>query len=336
MSIRLMFIHGAMLAVALSLFACAPTATSSKSDNALQRSASSPDGTAHTVAFDTATLEEMQRELATAESTVTTVEEVDASSYGVVGDGVTDNSVAFRRLLAGGNRTIHVRAGDYLTDSLHIEANTVLALEPGVILRDLGTLAAKERLLNIRSTHHVRIIGWGAQLLADRTHYTTGEQRHGVLIIGSDHVTIEGLESSGHGGDGFYIGGPTGAPSTDIVLRGCKAGNNRRQGLSITSARRVHVVDCEFTDTNGTAPEFGIDLEPNYPTDLLDDINFLRVATVGNRGGGIAVFLHNFDATSAHAVINIAEHRSASEFPVLRTEVEPGTAATIRYRRADE
>lgn len=336
MSIRLVFVPGAMLAIVSILFGCAPGATSSKGESAREQSSSAPGGTDHTVPIDTAALEEMQRELAAAEVTITTAEEIDASSYGAVGDGATDNSAVFRRLLAGGNRTVHVQAGIYLTGSLDFEANTVLALQPGVVLRDLGNLGPKERLLNIRSTHHVRIIGWGAQLLADRATYTTGEQRHGVLIFGSDHVTIEGLESSGHGGDGFYIGGPTGAPSTDIVLRGCKADNNRRQGLSITSARRVYIVDCEFADTHGTAPEFGIDLEPNYPTDMLDDINFLQVETRANRGGGIAAYLHNLDATSAPAVINVAEHRSESESPVLLTSVNPGTAVTIRYSGADE
>jgi hypothetical protein len=290
---------------------------------------------AGTIPIDAASLAELQDELAAADFTVTTAEEVDASSYGVVGDGTTDNSAALRRLLAGGNRTIHVRAGDYVTGSLFVEPNTVLMLEPGVILRDSGNLGPKERLLNVRSTHHVKIVGWGARLVAERANYTTGEQRHGVLIFGSQHVMIEGLESSGHGGDGFYIGGPTGAPSTDVVLRGCKAGNNRRQGLSITSARRIYVVDCEFADTNGTAPEFGIDLEPNYPTDLLDDINFLRVETLGNRGGGIAIYLHMLDATSAPTVITIAEHRSASEAPAIRMTVGAGAQVTARYGRAN-
>lgn len=336
MSIRLLFVPSAMLAMASILFACSPATTNPERDGVRQQSSSARYGTADTIAMDAATLEEMQRKLAPAEVTIATAEEIEASSYGAVGDGVTDNTAVFRRLLAGGNRTIHVRAGDYLTGSLNIEANTELLLEPGVVLRDLGNLQPSERLLNIRSTHDVRIVGWGAQLLADRTNYTTGEQRHGVLIFGSDHVTIEGLESSGHGGDGFYIGGPPGDPSTDIVLRGCKAGNNRRQGLSITSARRVYVADCEFAETNGTAPEFGIDLEPNYPTDLLDDINFLRVATHNNRGGGIALYLHKLDVTSAPAVINIAEHRSASESPVLLTSVSPGTAVIIRYDGVDE
>lgn len=307
MSIRFLLVRGAMLVIASTLFACSAGTTSSKRESALQQSSSASDGTAHTIAVDTATLE----------------------------DGAADNSAAFRRLLAGGNRTIHVRAGDYLTGSLNIEANTVLALEPGVVLRDLGNLDPKERLLNIRSTHHVKIIGWGAQLLADRAHYTTGEQRHGVLICGSHHVTIEGLESSGHRGDGFYIGGPTAAASTDIVLRGCKAGNNRRQGLSITSARRVYVVDSEFAETNGTAPEFGIDLEPNYPTDVLDDINFLRVATRSNRGGRIAAYLQ-LGRNQRPVVINIAEHRSTSESPVLLTSVSPGTVVTMRYGADDE
>src|SRR5687768_12673132 len=44
-----------------------------------------------------------------------TAETIDGLSYGLLGDGVTDNTAAFQRALAQGNRTIHVPAGDYVS-----------------------------------------------------------------------------------------------------------------------------------------------------------------------------------------------------------------------------
>lgn len=259
-----------------------------------------------------------------------TAETIDALSYGLVGDGVTDNTVVFRGLLAGGNRTIHVPPGDYVTGVLEFDSNTVLILEPGVTLRDAGQLGLGERLLNIR-TEKVHIRGWGARVVASRASYTTGEQRHGVYIYGADHVLIEGLESSNHGGDGIYIGGPKSKPSTDVMLTGCRADNNRRQGLSITSARRVRVIDCEFINTSGTAPEYGIDLEPNYAVNVLDQITLLRPYTRGNRGGDIMINLHAQDSTSERIDVSIIDHSADADPPQFYIYVREGVDATLRY-----
>jgi hypothetical protein len=261
-----------------------------------------------------------------------TAETVDGLSYGLLGDGVTDNTAAFQRVLSQGNRTIQIPAGDYVTGKITIPSNTILLLEPGVIIRDSGALASNERLINIQ-TENVRIVGHGASVVAERSDYTSGEQRHGVFIFGAKRIVIEGLDSSGHGGDGFYIGGPTGNPSIDVYLKGCRADNNRRQGLSITSARRVRVTDCEFSNTNGTAPQFGVDLEPNRPTDFLDDIILLRPYTQTNRGGGIQIYLAKLDATSHPVHVSVVGHTTSAEAPAVTTHVPDGVIATLQYSR---
>jgi hypothetical protein len=259
-----------------------------------------------------------------------TAETIDAASYGLIGDGHTDNTQTFRTLLAGGNRTIHVPAGDYVTGPLEFAPRTILVLAPGVTLRDSGSLGTYDRLLNIR-TDHVQIVGLGARVISDRSRYTSGEWRHGVYIYGASNVVINGLESSSNSGDGFYIGGPSGSPATDVQLRGCSADNNRRQGLSITSARRVQVIDSEFTNTNGTAPEFGIDLEPNASYDALDRIVILRPQTAANVGGGIMIYLDRLTATSTPVDVTIVDPRSKDEPVDLVTDVPTGVAAVLRY-----
>lgn len=291
-------------------------------------------GTRHTVPPDESALRRAQSEISTDGFLFVTNEVVDALSYGLVGDGRTDNTQIFRALLAGGNKTIRIPPGDYVTDKLSVWSNTVLILEPGVTVRDAGRLGKYDRLLNI-TTENVHIVGYGARVLSERADYQTDEWRHGVLIFGARRVLIEGLESSSHGGDGFYIGGPAGRPSTDVILKGCAARNNRRQGLSITSGRRIRVVDCEFSATNGTAPEFGVDLEPNNPEDFIDDIILFRVHTIRNRGGGIMIHLEKLSGVSAPPDITIIEHSSADEAVMLRTMVPDSVSATIRYSASD-
>ncbi|HEX5460821.1 MAG TPA: right-handed parallel beta-helix repeat-containing protein [Steroidobacteraceae bacterium] len=258
---------------------------------------------------------------------------IDASSAGLVGDGRTNNTAVLQSLLGSGDRTIHIPAGDYVTDAFEIPPNTALLLDSGVILRDSGHLGPEQRLVNIE-TANVYISGYGAKVLGDRDAYPPGEQRHGVLIWGAKNVVIQGLESSENAGDGFYIGGPTGQPADNILLDGCLASENRRQGLSITSARNVDVVDSQFQSTHGTAPQFGIDLEPNTPDDFLDHILILRPSTLENVGGGIAIYLENLTANSYPIDIEILEHLSQSESPPLATLGSPYVPGTIQYTKA--
>jgi hypothetical protein len=249
---------------------------------------------------------------------------------GLIGDGTTDNTATFVKLLGDGNRTIYVPKGDYATGPLFIPGRTILILEPGTVIRDLGRLRDTDRVLTILS-EDVQIHGLGSSVVADRGSYTSGEQRHGVFIYGAHRVLIDGLESTGHSGDGFYIGGRPGLPATDVMLKGVRSENDRRQGLSITSGRRIRVVDSEFSNTNGTAPEFGIDLEPNHPNDFLDDVILLRPNTRANLGGGIMIYLEHIDTSTYPVSVTIVGHSSEQEQPHLETTVPYGPQITLKY-----
>jgi hypothetical protein len=256
---------------------------------------------------------------------------LEGATYGLVGDAKTDNTQALRKLLGDGNRTIHIAPGDYVTGSLRIPGNTVLLLDRGVTLRDSGHLGPSDRLINIFQDN-VLIRGPGARIIANRQDYTTGEQRHGVIIYGASNVVIDGVESSGHGGDGFYIGSPAGkAPPQNIVLSHCLASNNRRQGLSITSGNEVIVADCTFQYTQGTAPQFGIDVEPNTPQGALEHIVLLRPTTRGNHSGGIALYLDALNGTDTPVDIQVLGHVSRDESVAFKPHGKSGPEWRLQY-----
>lgn len=255
---------------------------------------------------------------------------VDGSELGLIGDGVTDNTSTFRALLGTGDRTIHISAGVYVTGKLDIPSNTILILDSGATIEDSGQLGPDDPLITIEGSN-VYIAGTGAHVLSNRSYYVGGEQRHGVFIYGASNVVIDGLESSNNSGDGFYVGGPQGQPSQDITLQDCMASNNRRQGLSITSARNVKVVDCQFQNTNGTAPQFGIDLEPNLPTDSLSNIQLLRPFTRANAGGGIQICLIRLNGSSQKPTIDIVDHASEDESPPFKVVGLSNVATQISY-----
>ena len=70
-----------------------------------------------------------------------------------------------------------------------------------------------------------------------------------------------------------------------------------RNGLSVISARNLLVVGCRFLRTAGTAPEAGIDIEPNTPKlisgppNFLANVTFIDTECRRNRGTGLAFAL---------------------------------------------
>lgn len=236
-----------------------------------------------------------------------TSDTVDALAFGMA--PAIDSTQALRSALGTGNRTVHVPAGTYTIGHTSIPHDTILVLDPGVTLQDAGQLSPVERLLEIRSTN-VQVIGHGARLVS--AGYTSGEQRHGVFIFGGHNVKVEGLESDASGGDGFYVGGN----AQDVELRGVLSDGSRRNGLSITSGIDVFVADSEFRNTHGTAPQFGIDIEPNGAKDPLIGITLLRVQTPANVKGGLAVFFSAYQDGPA-AEILIQGHTGGSYSPLF-------------------
>jgi hypothetical protein len=264
---------------------------------------------------------------------ISTNQTVDGRKARLIGDGSTDNTAAFRALFSRPGQRIEIPAGDYLTGSFVIPDDTILVLLHGVTIQDNGHLGPEERFIRITGSR-VRIEGDHSIVRANRADYTTGEQRHGVFIFGATNVTIQGVESTSHGGDGFYVGGPPGHPATNVSIVDCLGTNNRRQGLSVTNARHLDVLNSEFSGTNGTPPAFGIDVEPNSPADVLDGIWLVRVRTSSNHGGGISLYLGQLNATSAPVDIMISDHSSSNETPPLQSKGSLAVRGIARYIRA--
>lgn len=246
-----------------------------------------------------------------------TANAVDIRDFGGFPNDGTNDTPALVAAMSGGGRTVILPAGEYIISKFEIPAGTALELASGAVLRDSGLLLATEQLISIR-TAGVTINATGARVVANRASYTTGEFRHGVFIFGASNVVITGLESSQHGGDGFYVGGPAGSPSRDVRLFNVLASGNRRQGISVVSAVNLTVRDSVFAATNGTNPSLGIDFEPNNNNDKLENIRFQNIRTQGNAGGGISVGLSAYTAAAAPVSISILLHGSALENPAFR------------------
>ena len=221
--------------------------------------------------------------------------------YGARGDGISDDTGAFQNAidsLAERGGVVEVPPGRYLIDplrSVRLRSRVNLRLAPGAKLLAKPNPAPRAYVLFADGVTDVVISG--GEIIGERDRHlgTKGEWGHGLMIRGSSRVTVRDLRISRCWGDGISIGatpqgkGKEGIPSTDILLERVTCRGNRRQGLTIGRSRRVVVRGCEFVDTHGTKPEYGIDIEPD-PPGRAHDVRIEGCTLRGNRGGGIQVY----------------------------------------------
>lgn len=184
--------------------------------------------------------------------------------------------------------------GGWITAPLFLRrSNVTVIVEPEVMVRSLsGTPFADlgASLLTVADQSNVTISGYGATFAMNKPEYKTGEWRMALKINGCSNVVVEGLTLRDSGGDGVYLGaGVTHPHNTDIVLRDLVCDNNRRQGISVISAERLTIEGCALVNTNGTAPQSGIDFEPNASTQKLVDIVVRDCWIDGNLSSGFLV-----------------------------------------------
>jgi hypothetical protein len=218
--------------------------------------------------------------------------------YGAVGDGVTDATAAIRTCLNLGG-IIYFPGGTYLIDTqteLAVLSNTKLIFAPNAVITMKPTSLGSYSIFALRNITNVSIIG--GTLIGDRlTHTgTTGQYGFAITIDNSSNITVDGTKVSNCWGDGIYVGGGTGASgSSNVKINYVTSDNNRRQGMSIINVNGIVVSNSAFTNTNGTSPQSGIDIEPNAGN-LVDNILLQNIYLNSNLGNGILCYVGYSDA----------------------------------------
>lgn len=184
--------------------------------------------------------------------------------YGVTGNGITDDTEAIQSVLNSYDN-IYFPDGTYLINaavSIKPRSSQNITLADNAILKAIPNNLQNYEIVELDNVSNVAITG--GQILGERDNHigTTGEWGHGIAILnGSDNITISDLTVSKCWGDGIYLGGAT--KVTNVTVNNIISTHNRRQGMSITNAEYVFINNSKFKNTSGTAPEAGIDIEPN-------------------------------------------------------------------------
>ena len=231
---------------------------------------------------------------------------VDVRRFGARGDGRTDDTRAFQAaidsLRNGG--IVDVPSGVYRIDaerSVRLRSGVHLRLARSAQLHAIPNAIERSYVLLVQEVRDVRITGGRIVGERDRHRGASGEWGHGIAIYASQNVSVRDIHIAKCWGDGISIGGRAkrGAPprpSMDVEIANVTCLDNRRQGLTIGRSRRVRVFDCEFSDTGGTPPATGIDVEPDAG-DIARDVRIERCVVRRNKGPGIQVWKNSSSVT---------------------------------------
>jgi enterochelin esterase family protein len=214
---------------------------------------------------------------------------------------------------------------------IQLASDQEILLEPGVlILAKRGEFqGAGDSLFSALGQSNIVIRGYGACLRMHKRDYQrpphkAAEWRMGIALRGCRRVLIEGLRVEGSGGDGFYVDGGGGRGwSEDITLRNCAAHDNHRQGVSVISAVNLLIENCAFSNTWGTAPEAGIDLEPDTERQRL--VNCVIRNSLFENNNGNQILVHLSPLTSNSEPVSIRFENCLARMTEARlTPPEPG------------
>ncbi|WP_282943109.1 right-handed parallel beta-helix repeat-containing protein [Paenibacillus sp. RC67] len=232
-----------------------------------------------------------------------------SSWFGTKGDGVTEDTVALQNALnASVGKKLYIplhKNNYYLSGQLIFPSHITIEFEHGTVIQAIDTLLRTtpyERLVRMKNVTDIIIYGNGATFRMNKAAYSSGEQAHIFDISGSSNITIEQINANDSGGDGFYIGNyeATLPYCKNVVLRDCVANNNRRQGLSVISVDGLLVEHCTFSNTSGTSPQAGVDIEPNNTNNLemLKNVRFIHCLSENNKGRGFVSMVKKLKASN--------------------------------------
>jgi hypothetical protein len=259
-------------------------------------------------------------------------------TFGNAGFGGDDTNVIQNALntTAANGQVLRIPAGNYNISPISFPDNSKLVLDSGVTITANAGFGPLDKMLNIKS-QNVTIQGAAATGVIFKMrkaeyaaeHASDGsEYRHCLNIEGASNVTISGISCNQSGGDGLYIGyGDQRQPSQNVTVTDSIFDQNFRQGFSLISGKHIFIYRCNFTNTSGTDPEAGLDIEPNNNLGVVADVHIEDSFTTGNAGPGVKLAFWKLDGGSQPVDLTILRHRSSSNqqsgYDVNNNDVSP-------------
>lgn len=127
----------------------------------------------------------------------------------------------------------------------------------------------------------------------------SGQWSAGISVLNSKNIKIINPKITDTYGDGIFIGSENGGFSENVIVNGGWIDQARRNGISITSGKQILVQNILISNTYGHDPESGIDIEPSWDKDILENILIKNVYTYNNGSAGISVNLNGLSTDNS-------------------------------------
>ena len=118
-----------------------------------------------------------------------------------------------------------------------------------------------------------------------------GEWGYGLAITAGSNIDVRDTVFRDCYGDGINIqvldGTAPRLPAKNVTIDNVISTNNRRQGMSVEGVDGLIVTRSEFSDTHGTSPECGVDIEPYTATNIVHNMTFRDCVFKNNRSSGL-------------------------------------------------
>jgi hypothetical protein len=236
------------------------------------------------------------------------------TSFGVTGDGNTNDRIALQAAIDGSVGQILLITGQSRMDEtgLTLRSNSHIRFADGASIKLLQHNADSYQMMRVWDADNVTIESpyldgnkWGNAA-------TSGEWGMGISIAGSSNVTITSPTTINCWGDGIYIANSytvAGVVSKNITVTDHVGDSCRRQGATITSGDTITFTNPVWKNIEGTSPQAGLDIEPDDNDAVLQAIRIINPKTLDCAGAGIQVYLGSFAGPVAKTVdIQITNH----------------------------
>lgn len=249
---------------------------------------------------------------------------VNVKQLGAKGDNSTDDTDIINIALTK-FKNILIKDGTYMIDAqTHLSPTSNTNIEiVNATLKAIPNNLTHYAIIDFNNVSNICLKG--GIIEGERSSHLDdqGEWGHGISITNSNNITIKDLTIQNCWGDGLYLNS-----GTNIKTSGIVAYNNRRNGYSIISVDGFKSENDLITNTNGTNPQAGVDLEPNSNNESIKNCIFNNLTTKNNNGAGFKIHLVQADLDTlpfSIVVNNFYDYGSLNNILIDRNELCKGS-----------
>ncbi|WP_223560015.1 hypothetical protein [Chryseobacterium lathyri] len=186
---------------------------------------------------------------------------------------------------------------------LYLRSNSNIYFQPQSVILTKPDSSPKEDIGSIKDWYDIiriynveNVIIYNPNIIGDRKKHidNRGEWGAGIGIRNAKKVSVYNANIKNTWGEGLFIGSEDGGYCEEINIRDLRVDFARRNGVAVTSGKNIFLDNILVTNTYGTNPMFGIDIEPSWHKDIIDNVNLKNIITFNNNNGGLYIVLFGF------------------------------------------